>query len=223
MTAPARILLVEDDPLIRESVTAALRGAGMVVHAAADGTGIGAVLADFRPDLALLDVSLPGDADGFALARALRRDRDLPIVFVTARDAGADRLAGFAAGGDDYVVKPFLVEELVARVRALLRRLGRVPSTLDLGDLVIDESSGEAVRSGAVLELTATEYRLLAYLARERGRILSKTQLLTQVWGYDDYDANLVEVHVSALRRKLERDGPRLIHTQRGIGYVLRP
>jgi two-component system, OmpR family, response regulator len=223
MTAPARILLVEDDPLIRESVTAALRGAGMVVHAAADGTGIGAVLADFRPDLALLDVSLPGDADGFALARALRRDRDLPIVFVTARDAGADRLAGFAAGGDDYVVKPFLVEELVARVRALLRRLGRVPSTLDLGDLVIDEGSGEAVRSGAVLELTATEYRLLAYLARERGRILSKTQLLTQVWGYDEYDPNLVEVHVSALRRKLELHGPRILHTVRGFGYVLRP
>jgi DNA-binding response OmpR family regulator len=223
MTAPARILLVEDDPLIRESVTAALRGAGMVVHAAADGTGIGAVLADFRPDLALLDVSLPGDANGFALARALRRDRDLPIVFVTARDAGADRLAGFAAGGDDYVVKPFLVEELVARVRALLRRLGRVPSTLDLGDLVIDEGSGEAVRSGAVLELTATEYRLLAYLARERGRILSKTQLLTQVWGYDEYDPNLVEVHVSALRRKLELHGPRILHTVRGFGYVLRP
>ena len=223
MTAPARILLVEDDPLIRESVTAALRGAGMVVHAAADGTGVGAVLADFRPDLALLDVSLPGDADGFALARALRRDRDLPIVFVTARDAGADRLAGFAAGGDDYVVKPFLVEELVARVRALLRRLGRVPSTLDLGDLVIDEGSGEAVRSGAVLELTATEYRLLAYLARERGRILSKTQLLTQVWGYDEYDPNLVEVHVSALRRKLELHGPRILHTVRGFGYVLRP
>ncbi|RIX30858.1 response regulator transcription factor [Amnibacterium setariae] len=223
MTAPARILLVEDDPLIRESVTAALRGAGMVVHAAADGTGIGAVLADFRPDLALLDVSLPGDADGFALARALRRDRDLPIVFVTARDAGADRLAGFAAGGDDYVVKPFLVEELVARVRALLRRLGRVPSTLDLGDLVVDEGSGEAVRSGAVLELTATEYRLLAYLARERGRILSKTQLLTQVWGYDEYDPNLVEVHVSALRRKLELHGPRILHTVRGFGYVLRP
>lgn len=223
MTSPARVLIVEDDPLIRESVAAALVRDGSVVLARADGTGLGWQVDDFRPDLALLDVTLPGAADGFALARSLRRDRDLPVIFVTARDAGADRLAGFGLGADDYVVKPFIVEELVARVRAVLRRLGRVPATLDLGDLVIDEQSAEAVRAGTTLDLTATEYRLLTYLAHERGRILSKTQLLTQVWGYDDYDANLVEVHMSALRRKLELHGPRIVHTVRGFGYVLRP
>jgi two-component system, OmpR family, response regulator len=223
MSSPARVLVVEDDDLIRESIAAALSGAGLVVRAMPDGGSLAATTADFRPDLALLDVSLPGPADGFALARALRRERDLPVIFVTARDAGSDRLLGFDVGADDYVVKPVLVEELVARVRAVLRRVGRLPAVLDLGDLVIDEQSGEAVRDGAVLDLTATEYRLLGYLARERGRILSKTQLLTQVWGYDDYDANLVEVHVSALRRKLEQHGPRIVHTVRGFGYVLRP
>ena len=219
----ARVLVVEDDALIRESVVAALTGAGFVVESAEDARGVPARAADFRPDLALLDVMLPGPADGFALARALRRDRDLPVIFLTARDAGADRLAGFEAGADDYVVKPFIVEELVARVRAVLRRLGRVPAVLDLGDLRIDEQAGEALRGGAALDLTATEYRLLLFLARERGRILSKTQLLTQVWGYEDYDPNLVEVHVSALRRKLEERGPRILHTVRGFGYVLRP
>ncbi|MFD1721333.1 response regulator transcription factor [Amnibacterium endophyticum] len=219
----ARVLVVEDDALIRESVVAALTGAGFVVDSSADSRGVPARAADFRPDLALLDVMLPGPADGFALARALRRDRDLPVIFLTARDAGADRLAGFEAGADDYVVKPFIVEELVARVRAVLRRLGRVPAVLDLGDLRIDEQAGEVLRGGAALDLTATEYRLLLYLARERGRILSKTQLLTQVWGYEDYDPNLVEVHVSALRRKLEEHGPRILHTVRGFGYVLRP
>ena len=219
----ARVLVVEDDPLIRESVVAALTAAGHVVQSAGTAEGVPALAADFRPDLALLDVMLPGPADGFSLARALRRDRDVPVIFLTARDAGSDRLAGFEAGADDYVVKPFIVEELVARVRAVLRRLGRVPSVIDLGDLVVDEQSREAVRSGAALDLTATEYRLLLYLAHERGRILSKTQLLTQVWGYEDYDPNLVEVHVSALRRKLEERGPRILHTVRGLGYVLRP
>ena len=223
MPSSARVLIVEDDPLIRESVAAALHRAGFAVHAVADGSGMQEVAADFRPDLALLDVTLPGPVDGFGLARALRRDRDLPVIFLTARDSSADRLAGFGLGADDYVVKPFVVEELVARVRAVLRRLGRVPATLALGDLVLDEQSGEAVRAGRTLELTATEYRLLTYLAHERGRILSKTQLLTQVWGYDDYDPNLVEVHVSALRRKLEEHGPRILHTVHGFGYVLRP
>jgi len=219
----ARLLLVEDDPSIRGSLQAALSASGFAVHAMPDGTGLAAVVDDFRPDLALLDVMLPGPMDGFDLARSLRRARDLPVIFLTARDAGADRIAGFRTGADDYVTKPFLLEELEARIRAVLRRLGRLPSTLELGDLRIDESAGEVVRAGAVLDLTATEYRLLGYLARERGRILSKTQLLTQVWGYDDYDPNLVEVHVSALRRKLEEHGPRILHTVRGFGYVLRP
>jgi two-component system OmpR family response regulator len=223
MSSSARVLVVEDDALIRESVGAALERAGFVTCSVADGAEVAAAAADFRPDLALLDVMLPGAADGFGLARMLRRDRDVPVIFLTAKDSATDRLAGFGAGADDYVVKPFIVEELVARVRAVLRRLGRVPATLDLGDLTIDEASTAVVRGGAELDLTATEYRLLAYLAHERGRILSKTQLLTQVWGYDDYAANLVEVHVSALRRKLEERGPRIVHTVRGFGYVLRP
>ena len=223
MSVAARVLVVEDDALIRESVAAALARDGLVVHALADGSGLPAAATDFRPDLVLLDVLLPGPADGFGLSRVLRRDRDLPVIFLTARDAAADRLAGFEAGADDYVVKPFVMEELLARVRAVLRRLGRAPATIDLGDLVLDEQSGEAVRGGATLDLTATEYRLLGFLAHERGRILSKTQLLTQVWGYEDYDANVVEVHVSALRRKLEEHGPRILHTVRGLGYVLRP
>lgn len=223
MPSSARVLVVEDDAFIRESLTAALDRAGFVTRSVGDGAAVMSVAAEFRPDLALLDVMLPGPADGFGIARALRRDRDLPVIFLTARDSAGDRLAGFDVGADDYVVKPFILEELVARVRAVLRRLGRMPATLDLGDLKIDEQGSAVVRAGVELDLTATEYRLLAYLAHERGRILSKTQLLTQVWGYDDYDANLVEVHVSALRRKLEEHGPRILHTVRGFGYVLRP
>jgi len=219
----ARVLVVEDEDAIRAPLAAALRGAGHEVREAADGAGFEEVVDAYRPDLALLDVQLPGGRDGFALAAALRGRSDCAVLMVTARDAVDDRLRGFAAGADDYVVKPFATVEVLARVGAILRRLGRVPSTVQVGDLVVDEDARLAVRSGRALELTATEFKLLAYLAGHRGRILSKTQLLTQVWGYDEYDPNLVEVHVSALRRKLEQHGPRLIHTARGLGYVLRP
>jgi DNA-binding response OmpR family regulator len=142
---------------------------------------------------------------------------------LTALDSLADRIRGFDAGADDYVVKPFAIVEVLARVTAILRRLGRVPATVQVGDLIVDEDAKVAVRAGVTIDLTGTEFRILAYLIGHRGRILSKTQLLTQVWGYDEYDPNLVEVHVSALRRKLEQHGPRLIHTARGLGYVLRP
>ncbi|MEU8230607.1 response regulator transcription factor [Actinoplanes sp. NPDC048967] len=219
----ARVLVVEDEDAIRAPLAAALRGAGHEVREAADGAGFEEVVDAYRPDLALLDVQLPGGRDGFALAAALRGRSDCAVLMVTARDAVDDRLRGFAAGADDYVVKPFATVEVLARVGAILRRLGRVPSTVQVGDLVVDEDARLAVRSGQALELTATEFKLLAYLAGHRGRILSKTQLLTQVWGYDEYDPNLVEVHVSALRRKLEQHGPRLIHTARGLGYVVRP
>jgi len=131
-------------------------------------------------------------------------------------------MRGFEAGADDYLVKPFATVELLARVGAVLRRLGRVPSTVGVGDLVVDEGAGVAVRAGHQLPLTATEFRLLAYLVANRGRTLSKTQILTQVWGYEDYDPDLVEVHTSSLRRKVEAHGPRLIHTERGLGYVVR-
>ncbi|WP_380157776.1 response regulator transcription factor [Kineococcus sp. R86509] len=221
LPAAVRVLFVEDDPLIAESVAAALTGAGMVVRSRADGTDLPAVLDAFRPDVAVLDVMLPGE-DGLSLARRVCVPRDVPVVFVTARDAVDDRLSGFDAGADDYLVKPFAVEELLVRLRVVLRRAGRTPQVVQVDDLVLDESAAVAVRAGERLDLTATEFKLLAQLVRHRGRTLSKLQLLTQVWGYEHYDQNLVEVHVSALRRKLEEHGPRLVHTERGIGYVLR-
>ena len=219
----ARVLVVEDEAAIRLPLVAALRGAGHEVRERADGSRFEEVVDAFRPDLALLDVHLPGGRDGFALAGALGARSDCAVLMVTARDAVADRLLGFAAGADDYVAKPFATAEVLARVSAILRRLGRVPSTVQVGDLVVDEEARVAVRAGHPLDLTGTEFKLLAYLTGNRGRVLSKTQLLTQVWGYDEYDPNLVEVHVSALRRKLEMHGPRLIHTARGLGYLLRP
>jgi len=219
----ARVLVVEDEDAIRDPLTAALRSDGHEVRGWAGGAGFEDVVDAFRPDLVLLDIHLPGGRDGFQLARALRGRSDCAVLMVTARDSVADRVTGFEAGADDYVVKPFAIVEVLARVAAILRRLGRVPSTVQVADLVVDEDARVAVRAGTTLDLTGTEFRLLVYLTGHRGRILSKTQLLTQVWGYDEYDPNLVEVHVSALRRKLEHHGPRLIHTARGLGYVLRP
>ena len=221
-SAPARVLIVEDEAPIRDSLAAAYRAAGHDVCALADGTGFEEQVDAFRPDLVVLDVMLPA-RDGFELARALRDRAEAAVLFLTARDDLDDRLRGFDAGADDYVPKPVAVAEVLARSAAALRRLGRVPATLQIGDLVLDQAASLASRDGTVLDLTATEWRLLTYLATNRGRTLSKTQILTQVWGYDDYDPNLVEVHVSALRRKLEALGPRLIHTVRGLGYVLRP
>ena len=215
----ARVLVVEDEPALREAIAAGLEAAGFVVLAAADGRELAGAVARFRPDAAVLDISLPGP-DGLALARQLRELGEAAVVFVTARDAVDDRLAGFAAGADDYLVKPFVLAELVARLRAVLRRTGRLVSpTVEVGELVLDEDSGRVLVAGEPVTLTATELRLLSYLVRNRGRALSKTQILTQVWGYDEYDPNLVEAHVSALRRKLEAHGPRLVHTVRGVGY----
>jgi two-component system OmpR family response regulator len=215
------VVLVEDEAPVREAVDRALRRDGITVTAFADYPGSDLVLAA-APDLAVLDVLLPS-GDGFELARKLRAARDLPIIFLTARDTVEDRLDGFELGADDYLVKPFALEELLARVRAVLRRTGRLGAAIEAGDVVVDEQAGRATRAGSPLELTPTELRLLAYLVRQRGLVLSKHQLLTQIWGYDAYDPNLVEVHVSALRRKLEAHGPRILETIRGLGYRFDP
>ncbi|OLR91738.1 response regulator transcription factor [Actinokineospora bangkokensis] len=220
MDAP-RILLVEDAPAIRESARTALAGAGHRVLALTDGTALEQALTDFRPDLVVLDVMLPG-RDGFELLAVVRRT-GTPVILATARDAVDDRLRGLHDGADDYLVKPYVLAELVARVAAVLRRAGRATPVQRIGDLVLDIDAGTATRAGAVLELTATELKLLAFLASRRGAVVGKTQILGAVWGYEHYDVNLVEVHVSALRRKLEAHGPRLLHTVRGLGYALRP
>ncbi|WP_232806985.1 response regulator transcription factor [Geodermatophilus chilensis] len=217
------MLVVEDDAVIRSALEVALRGAGYELRAEPDGAGLERAAREFRPDLAVLDVRLPVGPDGYTMARLLRRTSGLPILFLTAADSVDDRLAGFQAGADDYLVKPFSMAELLARVQALLRRSGRLSSaSWHVGDLVVDDAARMVVRAGVPLELTRTEYDLLTVLVQQIGTVLSKTQLLTQVWGFDAYDTNLVEVHMSALRRKLEAAGPRLVHTVRGAGYVLR-
>lgn len=220
MSSPARVLVLDDDETIRLAVTTALRADGFVAEAAPDGTDLDERLRAFRPDLVVLDWMMPGPS-GIRLLPMVREAGDAAVIMLTARDEVDDRLRGFAEGADDYVVKPFTMAELVARSTAVLRRRGRLPQTISVGDLVVDPDAATAHRGGTALDLTATEFRLLHLLADSRGRTLSKAQILTQVWGYEDYDPNLVEVHLSALRRKMEQHGPRLIHTVRGLGYRL--
>lgn len=220
MSAAARVLVVDDDETIRLAVSTALRAEGFLTDAAADGSDLAERLAAFRPDLVVLDWMMPGPS-GIRLLPLVRAAGDTAVIMLTARDEVDDRLRGFAEGADDYVVKPFTMAELVARAGAVLRRRGRLPQTISVGDLVVDPDATTAHRAGRALDLTATEFRLLHLLADGRGRTLSKAQILTQVWGYEDYDPNLVEVHLSALRRKMEQHGPRLIHTVRGLGYRL--
>ena len=218
MLSPARVLVIDDDETIRTAVVTALGAEGFAVHGLADGADLPEQLKAFVPDLVVLDWMLPG-ASGIRLASTIRTSSDAAVVMLTARDEVDDRLRGFAEGVDDYVVKPFSVAELLARISAVLRRRGRIPAVIEVADLVVDPDAAVTTRSGVALDLTATEQRLLTFLAESRGRTVSKTQILTQVWGYDDYDPNLVEVHLSSLRKKMEREGPRLIHTVRGLGY----
>lgn len=220
---PARVLVVEDDDTVRSGLAASLRSHGYTVHPDPAGQDIEVTLDRFRPDLIIMDVRLPGE-DGFALARRVRAMSEVPLLFLTAADRIEDRLTGFETGGDDYVVKPFAMTELLARVQALLRRTGRgVAEVREIGDLIIDERNRLALRAGRQLDLTPTEFDLLAVLANNVGEVLSKSRLLALVWEFEEYDDNLVEVHISSLRKKLERWGPRLIRTVRGAGYVLRP
>lgn len=221
-TAP-RLLLVEDDETVREALLSALRSEGYRVEALPDGEGFERHFDRFRPDLVVLDVRLPQGPDGFAIGRRLRTESDVPLVYVTAADELDDRLDGFEVGADDYLTKPFSVAELLARIEALLRRAGTVrSSTWQVADLVVDEAARQVRRGEMAVELTRTEFDVLSALARPPGTPVSKDQLLASVWEFDSYDPNLVEVHVSALRRKLEDHGDRLIHTVRGVGYVLR-
>ncbi|MFN2607374.1 MAG: response regulator transcription factor [Acidimicrobiales bacterium] len=214
---------MEDDEPIRSALVVTLRAEGYEVRPEPDGSAITTAADQFRPDLAILDVRLPSGPDGYGIARILRGSSDLPLLFVTAADSLDARLAGFKAGADDYLVKPFSMAELVARVHALLRRAGRLSSQVrQVGDLIVDEGARTVRRAGQAIELTRTEYSLLAALVSHPGQVLSKIQLLTLVWGFDAYGTNLVEVHVSTLRKKLEAHGPRLVHTVRGAGYVLR-
>jgi DNA-binding response OmpR family regulator len=222
MSRPSRILFVEDDEAVRNALSIELRAAGYVVQDEPDGSALEEIVESFRPDLAILDVMLPGRS-GFDLAHVLRNKTDLLILFLTARDTVSSRLAGFSVGADDYVIKPVVVEELLARVRALLRRSGRLETeVLEVGDLILDEPARLVRRGDAELELTPIEFQLLAFLMRNRGVVLSRLQISSQVWGYEEHDPNLVPVHIGNLRRKLEGSGPRLIHTVRGHGYVLR-
>ncbi|MBD8477538.1 response regulator transcription factor [Microbacterium sp. CFBP 8794] len=220
MSSAARVLVLDDDETIRVAVATALRADGFVAEAAPDGTDLAVRLEAFRPDLVVLDWMMPGPS-GIRLLPLVRSRSDAAVIMLTARDEVDDRLRGFAEGADDYVVKPFTMAELIARTSAVLRRRGRLPQTIEVADLVVDPDATTARRAGSSLDLTATEFRLLRLFAESRGRTLSKAQILTQVWGYDDYDPNLVEVHLSALRRKMEAHGPRLIHTVRGLGYRL--
>ena len=221
-----RLLVVEDDPQVRAMLTRALRYEGFEVAAASDGAEAMAALRSSRPDLLLLDLLLP-DADGVELCGRLRDEGDIvPILMLTARDTVSDRVAGFEAGADDYLVKPFSTAELVARVRALLRRARDrpAPTTRRVGDLELDATTHEVRRGGRTLRLTRREFDLLALFLDHPGTVLARERLLTEAWGYHSpVETNAIDVYVGYLRRKMEEGGePRVIHTVRGVGYVLR-
>ena len=225
--AEPRILVVDDEPNITELVSMALRYEGFEVAAAATGRSALLAVEEFRPELVILDVMLP-DLDGFEVARLLGRDGvKVPILFLTARDAVEDKVHGLTLGGGDYVTKPFSIEELVARVRVLLRRSSsdaERTGPLEFADLSLDDDIHEVRRGGVAVELTATEFRLLRYLMQNAPRVLSKVQILDHVWNYDfGGDTSNVETYISYLRKKVDALGPPLIQTVRGVGYRLAP
>jgi len=226
-TSPeARLLVVEDEPNIRELLATSLRFAGFEVHVAGDGATALKQAAAHPLDLVVLDVMLP-DMDGFTVTRKLREaGRILPIVFVTARDSVDDKVKGLTVGGDDYVTKPFSLEEVVARIRAVLRRTrGEIDdgATLRFHDVELDEDTHEVRRGKRVIEVSPTEFKLLRYLMLNPNRVLSKAQILDHVWDYDFRgQSGIVESYISYLRRKVDVEEPALIQTRRGVGYVLR-
>jgi two-component system OmpR family response regulator len=225
-TAKQRILVVDDEPSIVDAVSSVLRYEGFEVQEAVDGRSALTAAEESSPDLVVLDVMLP-DVDGMEVTRRLRSaGHRMPILFLTARTGVDDRIAGLTVGADDYVTKPFSLGEVVARIRAILRRTSdeRVgDGRLRFEDLTMDEDTHEVWRAGRPVKLTATEFNLLRYFMRHPRHVLSKTQILDNVWHYDfGGDAGVVETYISYLRRKLENDGPPLIHTIRLVGYVLR-
>jgi two-component system OmpR family response regulator len=221
-----RVLVVDDEQNITELIATAMRYEGFDVQTAATGRQALDAIATFRPHLVLLDVMLP-DLDGFEVARRVRQEgRRVPIVFLTAKDATEDKVRGLTLGGDDYVTKPFSLEELLARVRAVLRRVSdaeEAGSKLVFSDLELDEETREVFRGRRSIELTPTEFKLLRYLMMNPRRVISKAQILDYVWEYDfGGDANVVETYISYLRKKVDVESPSLIHTIRGAGYSLR-
>ncbi|WP_027345875.1 response regulator transcription factor [Hamadaea tsunoensis] len=221
----AKLLVVEDDPNIVELLSASLRFAGFEVRTATSGSAGVAKFKEARPDLVVLDVMLP-DLDGFEVIRQMRAEGvRTPVVFLTARDATEDKVRGLTLGGDDYVTKPFSLEELTARIRAVLRRTAgeQASPKLAFADLTLDEETHEVYRAGSLVQLSPTEFKLLRYLMLNPNRVLSKAQILDHVWNYDFRgDDNIVESYISYLRRKIDTVQPRLIQTLRGVGYVLR-
>ncbi len=224
-TAGPSVLVVDDDELIRDLTSSALRIAGFAAATSAGGRDVLDTIQRRRPDLVVLDVGLPG-IDGFEVCRRLRDAGDqTPVVFLTARDADEDKISGFTRGGDDYITKPFSLEELVVRVRAVLRRAGTRASSsrLRYADLELDEDSLRVTRAGRPIQLSPTELKVLRYLLRNHELVVSKAQILDHVWSYDfGGNAGVVENYISYLRKKVDAVGPPLIHTVRGFGYVLR-
>ena len=225
---PIRAVVVDDEDSLTDLLSMALRYEGWDVRLAPDGQKALSVVREFRPDIIVLDIMLP-DIDGLQVLQRLRADgNQTPILFLTAKDSVDDRIAGLTVGGDDYVTKPFSLEEVVARLRGLIRRSSRIVSDavdpeLRVGDLLLNEESYEVSRAGAPIELTATEFELLRYLMRNPRRVLSKSQILDRVWSYDfGGRSSIVEIYISYLRKKIDAGRPPMIHTVRGAGYMVK-
>ncbi|ATO65651.1 response regulator transcription factor [Mycobacterium avium] len=225
---PINVLVVDDEAVLAEMVSMALRYEGWKIATASDGASAIAAARNQRPDVVVLDVMLP-DMSGLDVLHKLREENpQLPVLLLTAKDAVEDRIAGLTAGGDDYVTKPFSIEEVVLRLRALLRRTGVTTvdsgAQLVVGDLVLDEDSHEVTRAGEPISLTSTEFELLRFMMRNSKRVLSKAQILDRVWSYDfGGRSNIVELYISYLRKKIDNGREPMIHTLRGAGYVLKP
>jgi two-component system, OmpR family, response regulator len=227
--SPIRVLVVDDEASLTDLLQMALRYEGWEIKTAADGSTAIALARDFRPDAVVLDIMLP-DIDGLQVLQRMRADgNDVPVLFLTAKDSLDDRISGLTAGGDDYVTKPFSLEEVVARLRGLIRRstltvdINESP-VLVVGDLELDEDSHEVRRGSRLIELTATEFELLRYLMRNPRRVVSKSQILDRVWDYDfGGKSSVVEIYISYLRKKIDADEAPMLHTVRGAGYMIKP